>query len=148
MNKCLLILGISCFGSAIAAEKAENTSSEVYEAEPMIVEAKKKSFPKTDQATPSFEINQEAIEVINYTTVEDVFKYTPGLLIRKRYMGDPNGNLGMRGSNVFQTAHTSVYADGMPLHNPLQTSFNGAPRWSMVAPRSLSENSIARVPIF
>ncbi|MDO8843036.1 TonB-dependent receptor [Methylicorpusculum sp.] len=146
MNKSLLILGISYFGSTVAADKAENPSSDVYEAEPMIVEAQKKSFPKTDQATPSFEINKEAIEVINYTTVEDVFKYTPGLLIRKRYMGDPNGNLGMRGSNVFQTAHTSVYADGMPLHNPLQTSFNGAPRWSMVAPSEVDSAEVLYGP--
>jgi iron complex outermembrane receptor protein len=52
----------------------------------------------------------------------------------------------MRGSNVFQTAHTMVFADGMPLHNPLRTTFNGAPRWSMVAPSEVESADVLYGP--
>ncbi|CAA9890427.1 Iron complex outermembrane receptor protein (fragment) [Candidatus Methylobacter favarea] len=100
-------------------------------------------FPLTTKATPTYTVEADQVKTrVNATTVEDFLRYTPGLLIRKRYMGDPNGNIGMRGSNVFQTAHTMVFADGMPLHNPLRTSFNGAPRWSMVSPSEVESADV------
>jgi len=83
---------------------------------------------------------------VNATTVEDVVRYSPGVLIRKRFIGDPNGTLGIRTSNSFQSAHTSVYADGMPLHNPLRTSFSGAPRWSLVAPSEVESSEVLYGP--
>ncbi|MGZ8224178.1 MAG: TonB-dependent receptor, partial [Methylobacter sp.] len=104
-------------------------------------------FPLTTKATPTYTVEADQVKTrVNATTVEDFLRYTPGLLIRKRYMGDPNGNLGMRGSNVFQTAHTMVFADGMPLHNPLRTSFNGAPRWSMVSPSEVESADVLYGP--
>ena len=39
----------------------------------------------------------------------------------------------MRGANMFQTARTMVFADGMPLHSLLETRWSGAPRWGLVA---------------
>ncbi|MFA6052351.1 MAG: TonB-dependent receptor, partial [Methylobacter sp.] len=83
---------------------------------------------------------------VNATTVEDTIRYAPGVLIRKRFMGDPNGTLGIRTSNTFQTAHSMVYADGMPLHNPLRTTFNGAPRWSMVSPSEIDSAEVLYGP--
>lgn len=112
-----------------------------------VISAEEKLFPQTAKATPTYEIQaQEVDKFVNATTIEDYFRTAPSLNIRKRYIGDPNGSLGMRGSNVFQTAHTMVFADGMPLHNPLRTSFNGAPRWSMVSPSELESAEILYGP--
>lgn len=69
---------------------------------------------------------------INAATTEDLVKYEPNLVIRRRYIGDPNGTMGIRGSNMFQTTRSMVFADGIPLHYFLQTQWNGAPRWSLV----------------
>ncbi len=77
------------------------------------------------------------IERQNAQTTEEVLKYQPSLQIRQRYVGDPNGVLGIRGADMFSTARNMVYADGLPLHNFLQASFNGAPRWSLVGPNEI-----------
>lgn len=104
-------------------------------------------FPKTAKATPTYDVQVKEVEkFVNATTVEDYLRFSPSLNIRKRYIGDPNGSLGMRGSNVFQTAHTMVFADGMPLHNPVRTSFNGAPRWSMVSPSEVESAEVLYGP--
>ncbi|MGR8978783.1 MAG: TonB-dependent receptor [Gammaproteobacteria bacterium] len=127
--------------------KPKKEEDENYELGAMTVSSSvEKLFPKTDYATPSYDIDKEAIDHVNVITVEDTFRYSPGLLIRRRSVGDPNGNLGIRGSNVFQTAHSMVFADGIPLHNPLRTSFNGAPRWSIVAPSEVESAEVLYGP--
>ena len=147
MKKLALLLSVSYLGSAMAADVAKTTEMP----EMTVTDGKEKTikqlFPNTEKASPSYTI--EAIDVqtkVNATTSEDFLRYSPSLLIRKRYYGDPNGNLGMRGSNVFQTAHTMVFGDGMPLHNPLRTSFNGAPRWSMIAPSEIESSEVLYGP--
>ncbi|MDX1500621.1 MAG: TonB-dependent receptor, partial [Woeseiaceae bacterium] len=84
------------------------------------------------RASPTVLLTEEDLVSINAMTTEDLVKYEPSLIIRQRYIGDPNSTLGMRSANMFQTARTSVYADGVPLHYFLQTAFNGAPRWALV----------------
>ncbi len=41
-------------------------------------------------------------------------------MIRRRFIGDSNGTMDMRGSNMFQTSRSMVFADGVPLHYLLQ----------------------------
>ena len=162
MKKIILIcLGAGYLSAGIAAEpiKAKNTSkateqvkakdTDKYQGEEMTVfsTATDRKFPNTAKATPSYTIDKVDIETkVNATTVEDTVRYAPGVLIRKRFIGDPNGTLGIRTSNSFQSAHTSVYADGLPLHNPLRTSFSGAPRWSMVAPSEIESAEVLYGP--
>jgi iron complex outermembrane receptor protein len=89
---------------------------------------------RSDYSSPATFITDEEIAGLNTPTVEDVFNYQPSVTIRRRYIGDSNGTIGIRGANMFQTARAMVFADGVPLHNPMQTRWNGAPRWSLVAP--------------
>jgi len=159
MKKIALLLGMGYLSSGIAAEpvktesittKKTATTAVTKEMPEMTVTDSAvidRLFPDTTKATPTYIIDAtEARMKVNSTTTEDILRYSPGLLIRKRYMGDPNGNLGIRGSNVFQTAHTMVYGDGMPLHNPLRTSFSGAPRWSMVSPSEIDTTEVLYGP--
>ena len=76
-------------------------------------------------------ISAEQLESVNIINAEDAVRDQPGVIVRKRYIGDPNATVGMRGSNMFQTARTLVFADGMPLHYLLQTRYSGAPRWQI-----------------
>ncbi|MEO7464353.1 MAG: TonB-dependent receptor [Nitrosospira sp.] len=96
--------------------------------------------------SPSTRITRTQIERQNAQTTEEVLKYQPSLQIRQRYVGDPNGVLGIRGADMFSTARNMVYADGLPLHNFLQASFNGAPRWSMVGPNEIDAVDIVYGP--
>jgi len=157
MKKYLLLLGITYLGNAMAAEpvkakktdKQAQTKIEKYQGEEMVTygTATDRKFPDTTKATPTYTIDATDVKTkVNATTVEDTIRYAPGVLIRKRFMGDPNGTLGMRTSNTFQTAHSMVYADGMPLHNPLRTQWSGAPRWSMVSPSEIDSAEVLYGP--
>jgi iron complex outermembrane receptor protein len=96
--------------------------------------------------SPSTRVKRANIERQNAQTVEEAVKYQPSLQIRQRYIGDPNGVLGIRGADMFSTARNMVYADGLPIHNQLQGSFNGAPRWSMVGPNEIDAVDIVYGP--
>ncbi|TFH08834.1 MAG: TonB-dependent receptor [Nitrosomonadales bacterium] len=87
--------------------------------------------------SPSTRIKREQVELQNAQTTEEVLKFQPSLQIRQRYVGDPNGVLGIRGADMFSTARNMVFADGLPIHNHLQSTFNGAPRWSLVGPNEI-----------
>ena len=91
-------------------------------------------FKDTTLVSPSSKLSTDELGIINITTVEDILAHEPSLVIRKRFIGDPNGVLGIRGSNMFQTPRTMVFLDGMPLHFHLRTRFNGSPRWSLASP--------------
>ena len=100
----------------------------------------------THFTSPSVLISAEQAEQVNATSVEDVFKYEPSMVVRKRYIGDSNGTVAMRGANMFQTARTMVFADGMPLHSLLETRWSGAPRWGLVAADELESAEVIYGP--
>ena len=57
---------------------------------------------------------------------EDVLKYFPSLLVRKRYIGDYNhAMLSSRASGTGNPARSMVFADGMLLSNYLGNSVSG-----------------------
>src|SRR5690606_31262165 len=95
---------------------------------------------------PSSLLLQEDLVAINSSTTEDLVKYEPSIVIRKRYIGDSNGTLGLRGSNMFATARSMVFADGVPLHYLLQTRWSGAPRWTMVSASEIAQVEILYGP--
>lgn len=95
---------------------------------------------------PTSLLTQEDIVSINVATTEDIVKYEPGIVIRKRYIGDANGTLGLRGSNMFATARSMVFADGVPLHYLLQSRWSGAPRWTMVSASEIAQVEILYGP--
>lgn len=87
---------------------------------------------ETDYASPDSILIPEDLKPVTAVTTEDLVKYEPSVIIRRRFIGDANGTMGMRGSNMFQTTRTMVFADGIPLHYFLQTQFSGSPRWGLV----------------
>jgi|TARA_B110000879_G_scaffold45998_1_gene64883 iron complex outermembrane receptor protein len=91
-------------------------------------------------------LTQEDFVSINVATTEDVVKYEPSIVIRRRFIGDANGVLGMRGSNMFQTSRSMVFADGVPLHYLLQTRWNGSPRWTMVSASEIAQVKVRYGP--
>jgi iron complex outermembrane receptor protein len=100
--------------------------------EEIIVWGQGRPVDESHRSSSTVILTAEDLVSINAMTTEDLVKYEPSLIIRQRYIGDPNGTMGMRTANMFQTARSSVYADGVPLHYFLQTAFNGSPRWALV----------------
>jgi len=96
--------------------------------------------------SPSTRLTRAEIETQNAQTTEEVLKFQPSLQIRQRYVGDPNGVLGIRGADMFSTARNMVFADGLPIHNHLQGTWNGAPRWSLVGPNEIDAVDIVYGP--
>lgn len=88
---------------------------------------------------PSSRLLPEDLRSVNLATTEDLVKHQPSLVIRRRFIGDANGTLGIRGSNMFQTSRSMVFADGVPLHYFLQSRWNGAPRWTMVSASEIAQ---------
>ena len=100
----------------------------------------------TRYTSPIMRITREQIELQNAQTVEEALKFMPSLQIRQRFPGDPNGVMSIRGSDMFATGRNMVFVDGMPIHNFLQASFNGAPRWSMVGPNEVETVDVVYGP--
>jgi iron complex outermembrane receptor protein len=156
MKKTILLLGISYLSVGLAAEtpkKKVEQAEEVQQLDEVTVSSQnnpknpKKLFPVTDKATPNHTVTAAEVEKItNTNSAEDVVRKMPSVNIRKRYIGDTNSPLGMRDSNAYQTAHTMVYGDGIPLHNPLRTSFSGAPRWHLVSPSEIDSAQVLYGP--
>lgn len=93
-------------------------------------------------------ITREQIETtINATDSEDVIKYFPSLLVRKRYIGDYNhAVLSSRASGTGNSARSAVYADGVLLSNYLGNGAQYAPRWGLVTPEEIERADVMYGP--
>jgi len=108
-------------------------AASVVAAEPVLEEIVvwgQESVHRAAASHPSSMLTPQDLTSINVATTEDVVKFEPSLVIRRRFIGDSNGTMGMRGANMFQTSRSMVFADGVPLHYFLQSSWNGAPPWT------------------
>jgi iron complex outermembrane receptor protein len=82
--------------------------------------------------SPSFGIDDSQLQSLTVVNPEDALKYAPNLHVRKRFIGDNNGIVSVRGTSSRQSARTLVYADGLLLSNLLGSDFTFPPRWSLV----------------
>lgn len=132
-------------GHAQGTQGVENTEQQDSAIEEVVVWGQESS--RTGGLShPGSLLNQQDLVSINVATTEDVVKYEPSLVIRRRFIGDSNGTMGMRGSNMFQTSRSMVFADGVPLHYLLQSRWNGAPRWTMVSASEIAQVEVLYGP--
>ena len=92
--------------------------------------------------TVSVKLNEEDFEKINFINPEDALKYSPNINVRKRFIGDQNGVLSIRGNSVFQNARTLVFADGVNLTDLLFNRWNGSPKWQIISPNEVQSVEI------
>lgn len=130
----------------VYGDASQDNVSQNHEMEEITVWGEKNPVLNTNKNSPSTKVTPEDMVGVNAVMTEDLVKYEPGVIIRQRYIGDSNGTLGMRGSNMFQTARSMVFADGVPLHYFLQTRWSGAPRWSLVSADEISEVNVIYGP--
>nr|WP_238554511.1 TonB-dependent receptor [Paraburkholderia hospita] len=91
-------------------------------------------------------VTREQLENRNVVNTEDALKYLPNLAVRKRFIGDLNSIIAVRGTSNVQSARGLVYADGLLLSNLLGSSYSFPPRWSMVFPDEIQQVDVIYGP--
>ncbi|MFM0741370.1 TonB-dependent receptor [Paraburkholderia xenovorans] len=91
-------------------------------------------------------VTRDQFDNWNVVNTEDVLKYLPNLAVRKRFIGDLNSTIAVRGTSNAQSARGLVYADGLLLSNLLGSSFSFPPRWSMVFPDEIQQVDVIYGP--
>ncbi|MEY3657430.1 MAG: hypothetical protein RL425_191, partial [Pseudomonadota bacterium] len=87
----------------------------------------------------SISLGKDEFEAVNALNVEDLMKYTPNFFVRKRFAGDDNAVVALRGANTIQSARTIVMVDGFVVSNFLGNRWDFPPKWNVVgASRSSS----------
>ena len=98
--------------------------------------------------TPSVQVRvgRAKLQQQNVTESADALKYAPNMMVRKRYVGDPNAVISGRNAGTLQSARSLVYADGLLLSNLMTNGYDGAPRWGMVTPQEIGAVDILYGP--
>src|SRR3546814_4880002 len=91
-------------------------------------------------------IGGEQIAAINAINAEDVVRYAPALIVRKRYIGDANATLSFRNMHTTQTPRALVTVDGFTISNFLGADFFTAPKWAVLAPDDIARAEIIYGP--
>jgi iron complex outermembrane receptor protein len=91
-------------------------------------------------------IGGEQIAAVNAINAEDVVRYAPALIIRKRYIGDANATLSFRNMHTTQTPRALVTVDGFIISNFLGADFDTAPKWAVLAPDDIARAEIIYGP--
>ncbi|MDH5392498.1 MAG: TonB-dependent receptor [Gammaproteobacteria bacterium] len=150
-NRLTVTLSWALFSSMTVSVAAETETGADISAVPppmqeLVVWGEQKESAQAGYTSPVSTLKQEDLKSINMATTEDAVKYEPSIVIRRRFIGDSNGTLGLRGSNMFQTSRSMVFADGVPLHYLLQSRWNGAPRWTMVSSSEIAQVDVVYGP--
>ncbi|MGN6316139.1 TonB-dependent receptor [Trinickia sp.] len=112
-------------------------------------EASRWSAPRTiDPNLPATveTVTRDKFSNWNVVNTEDTLKYLPNLAVRKRFIGDLNSIIAVRGTSNTQSARGLVYADGLLLSNLLGNSYSFPPRWSMVYPGEIQRVDVIYGP--
>jgi|KBSMisStandDraft_5_1062788.scaffolds.fasta_scaffold11573_5 iron complex outermembrane receptor protein len=125
-----------------------NAQNDVPSLEEVVVEQgrsvpEKLEFPGTSESVTAKQIS-ESVNVIN---TEDVVRYLPNILIRKRHIGDTQAPMTTRTSGVGASARSLIMVDGALL-SPLIANNNnvGGPRWGMVSPEEIERVDVMYGP--
>lgn len=93
-------------------------------------------------ATTSAVVSAQEAQTYNVIVVEDAVKYLPNLAFRRRFVGDINSGISIRGTRHDQTARTVVQADGLLLSNFLNSGLANSPRMTLVAPEEIERTEL------
>ncbi|WP_082799748.1 TonB-dependent receptor [Collimonas arenae] len=127
--------------TAWAAEDDNRTATEVF-----VTATREKRAIDPNLPASSQRITAEQLQNLNVINTEDALKYMPNMAIRKRFIGDENATISVRGNGTSQTARGLVYADGLLLSNFLGNTHSFPPRWSMVFPEDIAQVDVIYGP--
>jgi iron complex outermembrane recepter protein len=89
----------------------------------------------------------EIADKVNLINTEDAIKYLPGILVRKRHVGDTQAPITTRTSGVGASARGLIYADGVLLSALIGNNNSAAsPKWGMVSPQEIERIDVMYGP--
>jgi iron complex outermembrane receptor protein len=94
----------------------------------------------------SVSLGETEFRAVNAINVEDLMKYAPNFFVRKRFAGDDNAVVALRGANTVQSARTLVLVDGFVVSNFLGNRFDFPPKWNVVGPAEVRQFDIVYGP--
>ena len=125
------------------AEDEDNTTPQIARGDILVVAQKRAESIENAPVTRASIDADKISETINGPNVEDTLKYLPGLVVRKRHIGDTQAPLATRTSGLGASARSLIYADGALLSALVgNNNTTASPRWSLV-----STEEIARIDV-
>ena len=86
-------------------------------------------------------------ETVNAVNTEDMLRYLPSLLVRKRHIGDTQAPLATRTAGAGASARSLIYADGVLLSALIGNNNTlASPRWGMVSPEEVERVDVLYGP--
>jgi iron complex outermembrane receptor protein len=97
-----------------------------------------------DPLTPATGISAGTAAVtVNAVNTEDMLRYVPDLLVRKRHAGDTQDPPATRTSGIGQSARSLIYADGILISSPIGNNNSAAsPHWGLVGPSDIARMDV------
>ena len=89
----------------------------------------------------------KAREQVNTVNTEDMLKYAPSLLVRKRHYGDTQDPVATRTSGVGASARNLIFVDGILISAPIGNNNTSAtPNFGVAAPHDISRIDVLYGP--
>jgi iron complex outermembrane receptor protein len=102
----------------------------------------------TDPTAPDLEVTAaKAQEQINTVNTEDMLKYAPSLVVRKRHYGDTQDPIATRTSGLGASARNLIFVDGIMINAPIGNNNSAAsPHFGVAGPRDVSRIDVLYGP--
>ncbi|HEX2759147.1 MAG TPA: TonB-dependent receptor plug domain-containing protein, partial [Rhizomicrobium sp.] len=102
----------------------------------------------SDPTAPDIQVTAaKALEQINTVNTEDMLKYAPSLLVRKRHYGDTQDPVATRTSGVGASARNLIYVDGVMINSPIGNNNSAAsPHFGVAAPHDVERIDVLYGP--
>jgi iron complex outermembrane receptor protein len=89
----------------------------------------------------------KAYEQINTVNTEDMLKYAPSLIVRKRHFGDTQDPVATRTSGLGASARNLIFVDGIMISTPIGNNNSAAsPHFGVAAPQDVSRIDVLYGP--
>ncbi|ESQ82954.1 hypothetical protein AEAC466_15730 [Asticcacaulis sp. AC466] len=128
------------------AARADTTADDSDTPKEVIVVGQKNTPITVAPRGLSVSLGHDQFEAINAVNVEDLMKYAPNFFVRKRFIGDDNAVVALRGTNTIQSARTLVLVDGYVVSNFLGNRWDYPPKWNVVGPAEVRQFDIVYGP--
>jgi len=130
---------------AVAAPATAQTIGSSLQSEFVIVTATRDS---ADPAAPDTVVTaSKAQEQINTVNTEDMLKYAPSLLVRKRHYGDTQDPIATRTSGVGASARSLIFVDGVLVSSPIgNNNTSASPHFGVAAPQDVERIDVLYGP--
>ncbi len=140
-----LVCSASCLPFVPFIARAD-TADPVTDAKEVIVVGQKNTPITIVPRGLSVSLGHEQFDAINAVNVEDLMKYAPNFFVRKRFIGDDNAVVALRGANTVQSARTLVLVDAYVVSNFLGNRYDYPPKWNVVGPAEVRQFDIVYGP--